>query len=111
TLTWDITLPEGVTDVVTITPPRTITPKRCLIMDVRILGASVKRVWTNSHGKVTKWEWVPTEAQLNYNGSGYSRIFYNTHNKVNPNTIVRTIAVGEGKTLNFGGRHYVDGAW
>ena len=111
TLTWDITLPEGVTDVVTITPPGTITPKRCLIMDVRILGASVKRVWTNSHGKITKWEWVPTEAQLNYNGSGYSRIFYNTHNKVNPNTIVRTIAVGEGKTINFGGRYYVDGAW
>jgi len=112
TLTWDVTLPESVTDIVTITPPGTITPKRCLIMDVRILGASVKRVWLNSQGKVTKWEWVPTEAQMNYNNTGYTRIFYNTHDKVNPNSIVKTIAVGAGKTINFGGRYVTSsGSW
>lgn len=112
TLTWDVTLPEGVEDVVTITPPGTITPNRCLIMDVRVLGASVKRVWLNSQGKVTKWEWVPTQAQMNYNNTGYTQIFYNTNDKVNPNAILRTIAVEEGAPINFGGR-YVNssGAW
>lgn len=112
TLTWDVTLPESVSDVVTITPPGTLTPNRCLIMDVRILGASVKRVWLNSQGKVTKWEWVPTEAQMNYNNTGYTRLFYNTHDKVNPNTIIRTLAVDEGASINFGGRYVLSsGAW
>jgi hypothetical protein len=96
----------------TITPPGTLTPTRCLIMDVRILGASVKRVWLNSRGQVTNWEWVPTQAMMNYNATGYSQIFYNTHNNVNPNTIVRTIAVEEGASINFGGRYVnSNGAW
>ena len=112
TLTWDITLPEAVDDVVTIEPPGTLVPTRCLIMDVRILGASVKRVWINSQGKVTKWEWVPTEGQMNYNGEGYNRIFYNTQDNVNPNTIVSTIAVEQGSTIDFGGRYLQsDGSW
>src|SRR5690606_17692699 len=64
TLTWDITLPEGISDIISIEGPGTVIPNRCMIMDVRILGASVKKVWTNPQGKVTKWEWVPTEAQM-----------------------------------------------
>lgn len=112
TLTWDITIPEQVDEVVTIEPPGTLIPNRCLIMDVRILGASVKRVWLNSQGKVTDWEWVPTEAQMNYNGQGYSRIFYSTHDRVNPNTIVKTIAVDQGSTIDFGGRYVQsNGSW
>src|SRR5690606_9161849 len=89
TLTWDVVLPERIGDVVVIEGPGTLVPSRCLIIDVRVLGASVKRVWTNPHGKITKWECLPTEDKISYNGGDFTRIFYNTHNKVNPNAIVR----------------------
>lgn len=111
TLTWNVVLPQSVVDIVDIVPPGTIKPKKNLTMKVRVLGASVKRVWTNSRGQVTKWEWVPTEALLRYNGGSYSRIFYNTHDKVNPNTIVRNQTVAKNSTIDFGGRYYVDGSW
>ena len=112
TLTWDVVLPERVSDVVDIEGPGTLVPTRCLIMDVRVLGASVKRVWTNHWGQITKWEWVPTEAKINYNGEGFTRIFYNTHNKVNPNTIVRTQVVEANSTIDFGARYLEsNGSW
>lgn len=112
TLTWEVVLPESVESVVTITPPGTITPKRCLIMDVRVLGASVKRVWTNPQGKVTKWEWVPTQAQFNYNSQGFQQIFYNKHDKVNANSIIYSQVVQKDSTLTFGGRYVLSsGAW
>jgi hypothetical protein len=112
TLTWDVVLPERVSDVIEIEEPGTLVPTRCLIMDVRVLGASVKRVWTNSQGKITKWEWVPTEAKINYNGQGYTRIFYNTQKNVNPNTIVHSQVVEAGSTIDFGGRFALSsGAW
>lgn len=43
-LTWEITLPETIEDIVCVAPPGTLNPKRCLTMDVRVLRTSVKRV-------------------------------------------------------------------
>ncbi len=111
TLSWNVTLPESVVDIVDIIPPGTLKPKKSLNMKVRVLGASVKRVWTNSKGQVTKWEWVPTEALLRYNSGSYTRIFYNTHDKVNPNTVVRNQTVAKNSTINFGGRFNDNGSW
>ncbi|HRQ87197.1 MAG TPA: hypothetical protein PLA50_00240 [Bacteroidia bacterium] len=111
TLTWSVTLPQAVTDVVTITPPGELTPKQSMTMKVRVLGASVKRVWLNSRGQITSWEWVPTEALLKYNSGSYTRIFYNTQDKVNPNTVVKTMTVAKNSSINFAGRYYVDGTW
>ncbi len=110
-LTWNVTLPETITDVVTVTPPGTLTPKKNMTMTVRVLGCSVKRVWLNNYGQVTSWEWVPTEAQMKYGSGSYSRIFYNTQNNVNPNTIVKTQAVTTNTSINFAGRYYVDSSW
>lgn len=109
TLSWGVTYPAVVKDIITITPPGTITPKRKLSFDVRVIGASVKVVWTNSWGVVTKWEWAPTEAQISVNNSSYSRIFYNTQDKVSPNTIVHTRVVTSGQSINFAGRYNWDG--
>jgi len=109
TLSWSITYPALVRDIVTITPPGTVTPKQELEMEVRVIGASVKVVWVNSWGVVTKWEWAPTEAQISVNNSSYTRIFYNTQDKVNPNTIVRKQTVYPGQPINFGGRYNYDG--
>jgi hypothetical protein len=111
-LTWDVTLPERVDDIITIEPPGTLVPKRSMIMDVRVIGASVKRVWINSRGQITNWEWVPTEAQMNYNGSGYSRFFYNTQDNVNPNSGLVTKVVEKDSTINFGARYLnSNGSW
>ncbi len=112
TLTWDVVLPERINDVVDIDGPGTLVPTRRLIMDVRVLGASVKRVWTNHWGQITKWEWVPTEAKISYNGGSFTRIFYDTHNKVNPNTIVHTQVVEANSTVDFGARYLEsNGSW
>ncbi len=111
TLTWDITLPESVVDIVTITPPGTITTKKQLTMNVRVLGASVKVVWLDSRGRVTRWEWAPTEAQMKVNNGSYSRIFYNTQDNVNANQIVKSQTLSANTTINFAGRYRFDGSW
>lgn len=108
-LAWGITYPALVKDIVTITPPGTVTPKQELDMEVRVIGASVKVVWVNSWGVVTKWEWAPTQAQISVNNEAYSSIFYNTQDKVNPNTIVKKRTVYPNQPINFGGRYNYDG--
>lgn len=111
TLTWNVTIPAAVLDIVTITPPGTVTAKTQQYMDVRILGASVKAVTTNQWGQITNWSWVPTECLFSFNGGSYTRIFYNTHDKVNPNIVVATRQVTTGNTMNFGGRYYYNNSW
>lgn len=106
-LTWDVAVPEDVTGVVDIQTPGTIIPRRDLIMDVRILGAGV----TSYNSSTQTLTFVPTETQLDYNGSGYSRIFYGTNNDVEPNQIVHTMLVEEGSTINVGARYYWQGNW
>lgn len=110
-LTWEIEIPETVTEVVTITPPGTVTPKRDLCMEVRIVGASVKRVWTQN-GQVVDWEWVSTECQMKYGGGNYSRIFYGKQNEVDPDRIVHAQIVTANNSINFGGRYVQsNGSW
>jgi len=108
-LSWTITYPAVVKDIITITPPGTCTPKVRVAMDVRVIGASVKVVWTNAWGQITRWEWAPTEAQVSINNGSYSRIFYNTQDKVNPSTVVYSTTVQAGRDINFAGRYYFDG--
>lgn len=108
-LKWGITYPAIVKDIIKITAPGTCTPKVKVSMDVRVIGASVKVVWTNSWGQITRWEWASTEAQVSINNGSYSRIFYNTQAKVNPSTVVYTSTVLPGKDINFAGRYYFDG--
>jgi hypothetical protein len=108
-LTWGITYPEAIKDIITITPPGTCTPKKKVVMDVRVIGASVKVVWRNSWGTVTRWEWAPTEAQVSVNNSPYTRIFYDTQDHVNANTIVCSKTVSAGQPINFAGRYNYDG--
>ena len=110
-LTWEIEIPETVTEVVTITPPGTVTPKRDLCMEVRIVGASVKRVWTQN-GRVVDWEWVNTECRMKYGGGNYSRIFYGKQDEVDPDEIVHAQIVTANNSINFGGRYVQsNGSW
>lgn len=104
-LTWEVTLPETVDEIVEITPPGTLTPSRDVVMDVRILGAGV----TYYSGGYLYF--VPTQTQISHNGGSYSQIFYGTNYDVDPNEIVHTIEVEEGETVNFGARYYHNNAW
>lgn len=102
TLTWNINYPSQVKDIVTITPPGTLTPKQNVYVDVRVLGASV----------ATATAYYPVEAQVKYTSTGsYSRIFYDKQTKVNPATVLYTRLAEKGKTLNFAGRYYYNNAW
>lgn len=104
-LTWNISYPSIVQDVVTV-GQNTVTPKQTLFVDVRVLGAGVTVSSSNNN-----FTFVPTEAQVSYNGSSYSRIFYGTNNNVNPNMIVYTRQVEANKPLRFGGRYYYNNKW
>jgi hypothetical protein len=104
-LTWNITYPSIVQDVVTVTQ-NTVTPKQTLFVDVRVLGAGVTVSSSSSN-----LQFVPTEAQVSYNGGTYGRVFYGTNNQVNPNTVVYTRQVEQGRPLRFGGRYFHNSRW
>ena len=109
TLTWSVTVPEAVDDIVDIEGPGTLVPNRDVTMDVRVLGAGVT-VETNSK---PYWSFVPTECLINVNGEGYSRIFFGDNHSVNPDEVVYTKVVEEGEEINFGSRYYLNnwGPW
>lgn len=69
TLTWAINYPSKVVDYIEIQPPGTIKTSEKLDCEIRILGAGV--TVGNSEG----FDFVPTEAQISYDGGTYSRIF------------------------------------
>tara|TARA_R110002096_G_scaffold238140_4_gene429583 strand:+ start:493 stop:1410 length:918 start_codon:yes stop_codon:yes gene_type:complete len=108
TLTWSVTIPETVEELIEIIPPGTIIPKRDLIMDVRMLGAGVT---VSSSSSSQGFYFVPIQVQINYNGSGYSQIFYGDNNDVNPNQIIHTIDAKVGDSIDFGSRYYYNNQW
>jgi hypothetical protein len=112
TLSWSVTVPEAVSDIVSIENTGTVRADRCVFADVRVLGASVKRVWKNWRDKVVHWEWVPTQGRVSQNGESSKSFFFDTNDRINPNKIVWSTKLASGDTLDFSGR-YVDynGSW
>lgn len=112
TLTWDVTVPEAVSDIVSIENTGTVRADRCVFADVRVLGASVKRVWKNWRGRVVHWEWVPTQGRVSQNGGSSKSFFFDTNDRVNPNKIVWSTKLASGDTLDFSGRYVrYNGSW
>lgn len=100
-LTWDITYPEKVTDVVDIETPGKITPTEDLYMDVRVLGASFQ----SSPG-----DWKPIQAWVKADGStSWSSFFYDTQPNVDPTKVYHSQLVRAGRPNYFGGRYYWNG--
>jgi hypothetical protein len=106
-LTWNIAYPSVVQDVIDIEGPGTIVPTEELCVEVRVLGAGV----TVSSNNSSNYQFVPTEAQLSYDGGSYSRIFYGSNNDVKPSKVVYKATVLAGKKLRFGGRYYYNKKW
>lgn len=107
TLTWGINYPSIVEDYVTITPPSTITADEEVDCEIRILGAGVT---ANSSGS-SNYTFVPTRAEVSYDGGTYTQIFYGTNLVVNPNQVVYTKTVAKNKKLRFGGKYYYNKSW
>ena len=116
TLTWGITYPNVVTDVVSITPTATsggstttVTPKTNLVADIRVLGAGVTS--QDSRGNIIYYR---TQGRIKYNGSSsYSVIFDGKQT----DSIVQTqgilplftgIAVNRNQPMYFGGCYNID---
>lgn len=85
-----------------------INPKTTLDVEVRVIGAGV--TYANNNG--SNLTFVPTEAQVSFNGGSYSRCFYATNNAVKPNYVVWwKKSIKQGEKLRFGGRYYHNRAW
>jgi hypothetical protein len=107
TLTWGINYPSIVEDYIDIEYPATVKTTETLDCEVRILGAGVT-VTQNNNG----FSFVPTEAQISYDGGSYTRIFYGTNLNVNPNTVVWSRTnIPKNKRIRFGGRYYYNNKW
>ena len=84
-LTWSITHPNTLVDVVTIDPDGTITPKENLYLDIRILGASYQ-ISSTLYGTV--------ESYVKADGAtSFTRFFQGTQNQINPATNYHTQSV------------------
>jgi hypothetical protein len=120
TLTWSITYPSKVEDVVTITPTTTttggssstsstVTPKVNLIADIRVLGAGVTT--QDSQGHIV---YIRTVGQIRYNGAtSWTTIFdgKNTDTIVQQQSIIKTINVTANQSMYFAGKYYYNNAW
>ena len=106
TISWGINYPSIVEDYVTISGS-CIWADEEVDIEVRVLGAGVT-VTTNSSGG---FSFVPTEANLSYNGGTYTRIFYGTNLQVNPNTVVYSRKLEKNRRLCFGGKYFYNNKW
>ena len=70
TLKWSIYYPSVVKDYITITSPGTITAKRGLYCDIRVLGAGVTT--QNYSGGIV---YIRTEGEIRCNGNDWTSIF------------------------------------
>lgn len=106
TLTWNITYPSIVQDYVDVGEDD-ITPTETLDCEIRVLGAGV--TVSNSNG--SNLQFVPTRAEVSYDGSSYSQVFYGKNTDVKPNKIVWSREVTAGKKIRFGGKYYYNNRW
>jgi hypothetical protein len=83
-----------------------VVPTQNLYVDVRVLGAGV-----TVSSSASNLQFVPTRAEVSYNGGSYQQVFYGTNNNVRPNNIVYTRLVERNKRLRFGGKYYYNNKW
>lgn len=117
TITWNISYPSIVQDYVEVNEPggsdggggdTYISPKTELDVEIRVIGAGV----TVSNNNGSNLSFVPTQAQVSFNGSSYSQVFYGTNNNVKPSKVVWSKTnIAKGQKLRFGGRYYYNNRW
>lgn len=97
TLTWNITYPQGITEVVTPGNDDTFTPKRQITMRVKIIGADYVYRY-DSYGRPV---YKPVQVEVRVAGGTWTRIFSNIHSNVNPSTVIYTRVVNANQKVEF----------
>jgi hypothetical protein len=97
TLTWDITHPAAILDVVTPNTDDTFTPKTRVNMSVKVIGADYVYGYDSRGRPIYK----PVQIEVRVGGGGWTRIFSNTHNNVNPSTVIFTRQVEANQMVEF----------
>lgn len=97
TLTWNITHPSGIIDVVDPGPDDTFTPKTRINMKVKVIGAD----YVYGHNSSGQPIYKPVQVEVRVAGGTWTRIFSNTHNNVNPSTVIYTRQVEANQKVEF----------
>lgn len=106
-ISWGVSMPSEVLDVITIEGPGTIVAKEEICIDCRVLGNGVTAHYSNG-----KWSFVPAEALISRNGSSYERVFYGTNKEVRTDEVVwQRCEVLANETIRFGGRYRSNDTW
>lgn len=107
TIRWGINFPSQVLDVIEIQDSTTIVAKEEISVEVRVLGNGV-----TAHFPDNSWQFVTSEALINFDGSTYESVFFGTDNDVKPDTVVwERTGVKKGNTIRFGGRYKWQDKW
>ena len=93
-LDWEIEYPAAVTDIVTVDPTGTITPKENLKMKVRVLGAAFQS------GR----NLLPVAGYWSFNKGGWQNFFFGTSLLVNSSSVLISKDVTPSDTIDFGAR-------
>ena len=97
TLTWNITHPAAILDVVTPNPDDTFTPKTRVLMSVRVIGADYVHGYDSQGRPIYK----PVQIEVRVAGGIWTRIFSNTHNNVNPSAVIYNLQVEANQKVEF----------
>jgi hypothetical protein len=94
-LTWSISYPSQVRNVVTVGLNGTITPLTDLHIDLRVLGAQI--------GDGSSWYMVEAYRKLE-NATSFTSFFIGKQTDVNPSTIYHTQLVRQARPIDIQGR-------
>ena len=97
TLTWNITHPAAILDVVTPATDDTFTPKTKVNMAVRVIGAD----YVHGYDSKGKPIYKPVQIEVRVAGGTWTRIFSNTHNNVNPSAVIFNRQVEANQKVEF----------
>ena len=97
TLTWNITHPAAILDVVTPSPDDTFTPKTRVDMSVKIIGAD----YVYGYDSSGKPRYKPVQIEVRVAGGSWTRIFSGNHNNVNPSSVIHTRRLEANQKVEF----------
>lgn len=113
-LDWNITYPEDITTIITITPPGVIQPKTDVTMQVRCVAADVQQrsQYWNGWRWVTNYRYIRVTGYGRKNSNSWRLLFNNTQPYVNPAAIAWQEELEEGDSIKFAAKaQFSGGIW
>lgn len=98
-LDWEIEYPEIITNLITIDPDDSITTKKKLRMDVRVVGAA----WSDGR------RYYYVNSYIKVHGS-WSQLFYGTQTQINPSIVRYSEVLDPDTRVDFAGRGNLGGS-